>query len=91
MSVGVSISITHLFTISTNIFIIPQASLNNSKLEPVIKKFARGMQNEGYFDYFIVDKQKEKLIIALQHVHTYYLHAQSYTNSVKVAIGGTYQ
>ncbi|XP_076229683.1 IQ motif-containing protein H [Nomia melanderi] len=85
-----------LCTVSTNIFMMPQTSLNNSELEPVINKFARGMQNEGYFGYLTVDcycyvdKQKEKLIIMLQHVRPCYSHSQSYMDWMKFAIGGTY-
>lgn len=76
---------------------MPQSSLDTRKLEPVVNKFAMGMQNEGYFGYLTVDcycyihKYKEKLIVMLLNVHPFYSHVQSFMDWMKFAIGGTYK
>ncbi|XP_076657323.1 IQ motif-containing protein H [Halictus rubicundus] len=83
-------------TISTNIFMMPQTSFNNSKLEPDINKLAKGMQNEGYFGYATIDcycymdKRKEKVVVLVKNVEPFYSYVQSYIDWMKFAIGGTY-
>ncbi|XP_076680294.1 IQ motif-containing protein H isoform X3 [Andrena cerasifolii] len=83
-------------TIYTSVYMIPQSSFDVKKLEPTVNKFATGMQNEGYFGYLTVDcycysqKDDERLVVMLLHVHPYYSHAQSYIDWMKFAIGGWY-
>ncbi|XP_076381797.1 IQ motif-containing protein H [Megalopta genalis] len=81
---------------ATNVFMMPQTSLNNSKLEPDINKCARGLQKEGYFGYMTIecycymDKHSDKLIVLMENVHPFYSYVQSYMDWMKFAIGGTY-
>ncbi|XP_078034042.1 IQ motif-containing protein H [Augochlora pura] len=88
--------ILHLRSIPTNIFMMPQTSLNNNKLEPDINKCAKGLQKEGYFGYMTIecycymDKHSEKLIVLIENVHPFYSYIQSYMEWMKFAIGGTY-
>ncbi|KZC10027.1 Mitochondrial 2-oxoglutarate/malate carrier protein [Dufourea novaeangliae] len=83
-------------TVSTRVYMIPQTSLVNTKLEPIVNKFAKGMQNEGYFGYVTVDcycypeKNEEKLGIMLLHVYPFYTDVHSYMEWMKFSTGGTY-
>ena len=84
-------------TIWTALYMIPQSSFDIKKLEPTVNKFAMGMQNEGYFGYLTVDcycytqKEDERLVVMLLHVHPFYSHVQSYIDWMKFAIDGWYK
>ncbi|XP_017752643.1 PREDICTED: uncharacterized protein LOC108545497 [Eufriesea mexicana] len=83
-------------TYSTTIYMLPQTSVDITKIQPTVNKFAKGMQDKGYFGYLGVDcycylhKQTEKLVVLLLNVFPYYSYSQSYIDWMKFAIGGNY-
>ncbi|XP_050489585.1 IQ motif-containing protein H-like [Bombus huntii] len=83
-------------THSTTIYMLPQTSLDIDKIKPTVNKFARGMQDKGYFGYLAVDcycylrKQEEILMVLLLNVFPYYSYCQNYIDWMEFAIGGRY-
>ncbi|XP_048268251.1 IQ motif-containing protein H isoform X1 [Bombus terrestris] len=83
-------------THSTTIYMLPQTSLDIDKIKPTVNKFARGMQDKGYFGYLAVDcycylrKQEEILVVLLLNVFPYYSYCQNYIDWMEFAIGGCY-
>lgn len=84
-------------THSTTIYMLPQTSLDIDKIKPTVNKFARGMQDKGYFGYLAVDcycylrKQEEILMVLLLNVFPYYSYCQNYIDWMEFAIGGRYK
>lgn len=76
---------------------MPQTSLDVTKLRPVVNKFAKGVQFEGYFGYLTImfycymHKYEEKLVAMVLNVYPYYSYVQSYIDWMKFAIGGMYK
>ncbi|XP_043598637.1 IQ domain-containing protein H-like isoform X3 [Bombus pyrosoma] len=83
-------------THSTTIYMLPQTSLDIDKIKPTVNKFARGMQDKGYFGYLAIDcycylrKQEEILVVSLLNVFPYYSYCQNYIDWMEFAIGGRY-
>ncbi|KAG7210931.1 hypothetical protein KM043_016306 [Ampulex compressa] len=82
--------------VSTICYMMPQSSVDISKVEPVVNAFAGAMQDEGYFGYLTVDcccyphKREEKLVVLLVNIRPYYSRLQSYIDWLKFSIHGSY-
>ncbi|XP_043516683.1 IQ motif-containing protein H-like [Frieseomelitta varia] len=81
---------------STTIYMLPQTSLDITKIQPTVNKFARKIQDAGFFGYLSIEcycylhEQEEKLVVLLLNIFPYYSYAQSYIDWMKFAIGGDY-
>lgn len=78
-------------------YMLPQTSIDSTRFEPTVNKFALAMQRRGYFGYLTIDcycyphKYEENIVVLVLDIHPYYCLVQQYNDWVKFAIGGWYR
>ena len=75
---------------------MPQTSVDNAQLEPVVEKLTKSMQKIGYFGYLYVDlycyphAQEDKIEVLFVETNPYYGHGQHFADWMNLAIHGSY-